>query len=260
MNIGKQLFKSLYSPKDIASYRFQGIGKTILFVFFLTLISVIPTIYHFSTGLIDGLNQVNESIKKDIPSFSIENGELISDQSDPVTINKNDFTIIFDGSGKVDENQVSDTNNGIALLKDEFIFFANGQSQSYSYSMLQDLSLTKDDLVDFLGDVQSMLGIIIPIVAFILYLFASAGKFIEICVLAIFGLFFANMLNRPLKYGHSWRISAYAVTLPTIFFTVMEALKTSVSNGFLLNWCIAFILIFLSLKEIPSKKQKETGL
>ena len=42
MNIFKQLIVSLYSPKDIAKFHQQGIGKTILFVFFLTLISV-PT-------------------------------------------------------------------------------------------------------------------------------------------------------------------------------------------------------------------------
>ncbi|WP_174881655.1 DUF1189 family protein, partial [Metabacillus niabensis] len=39
MNIFKQLFTSIYSPRTISTFRFQGIGKTILFVFILTLVS-----------------------------------------------------------------------------------------------------------------------------------------------------------------------------------------------------------------------------
>lgn len=62
MNIFKQLFKSLYSPKDIAFYRFQGIGKTILYVFFLTLLSVIPTVYYFSAAVINGLDAAQTAV------------------------------------------------------------------------------------------------------------------------------------------------------------------------------------------------------
>ena len=38
-------YKSLYNPKEIAKFRFLGIGKTILFVFFLILLSSLPGFY-----------------------------------------------------------------------------------------------------------------------------------------------------------------------------------------------------------------------
>ncbi len=38
-------YKSLYNPKEIAKFRFLGIGKTILYVFSLILLSSLPGIY-----------------------------------------------------------------------------------------------------------------------------------------------------------------------------------------------------------------------
>ena len=57
-----------------------------------------------------------------------------------------------------------------------------------------------------------------------------------------------------MQYRHLWRLSAYAVTLPTIFFTIMEALKTIVPGGFLIHWFVAVIMLMLTLKELNTEK------
>ena len=67
MNIFKQFYKSMYSPKDIAVFRFQGIGKTILYVFFLTLLSLIPAIYYLSSSPISGVDTIQSSLKNELP-------------------------------------------------------------------------------------------------------------------------------------------------------------------------------------------------
>src|SRR3954451_14039108 len=91
MNIFKQFYKSIYSPRDIALFRFQGIGKTILFVFFLTFISVLPSIIYLSTALSTGIDAARSFIKDEAPDFSIKNGQLSAKTDVPVTINKNNF-------------------------------------------------------------------------------------------------------------------------------------------------------------------------
>jgi len=80
-------------------------------------------------------------------------------------------------------------------------------------------------------------------------------KFIEISIFALFGLMFKNMIGKNLQYRHLWRMAAYSVTLPTIFFTIMAALQTTVLYGFLINWFASLIVLFLAIKEVPKRKQ-----
>lgn len=256
MNIFNQLFKSIYSPRDIAMFRYQGIGKTILYVFLLTLISIIPSVLYLSSGIVNGINTVEKSISSELPPFLIENGELQSEEKAPVIINKENFTIIFDSTGTVDTAELSNSKNTIAILKKEAYFMAGGQFQSLPYSMFSDISLTNDDLLSMLSTVDSSLGIIIPLLAVVIYIFASGMKFIEVSFLALLGLFLKKMLNRNIQYRHTWRLAAYSVTLPTIFFTIMDSLQTVVPNGALINWFVAYIILFLAIKEIPQPKTK----
>ncbi|WP_066293426.1 DUF1189 domain-containing protein [Bacillus sp. FJAT-29937] len=257
MNIFKQLFKSLYSPRDIASFRFQGIGKTILYVFFLTFISILPSVYFLSSGLVNGVNEVEKSLDSELPPFQIENGELHSDHKAPVILNKENFTIIFDSTGTVDTGDLNNSRNTIAILQNSAYFIAGGQIQSLPYSMFSDISITNDDLLEILATVNSSLAIIIPLLGVVILIFASGAKFIEVSFLALLGLLLKKMLNRNIQYRHTWRLAAYSVTLPTIFFTIMDSLQTAVPNGALLNWLVAYIILFLTIKEIPQPKAKK---
>jgi hypothetical protein len=256
MNIFKQFIKSLYSPKDIAQYRFQGIGKTILYVFLLTFLSIIPSLVYFSTALINGMAAIQDSVKTELPSFIIENGELQADLDAPKIINKEDFTILFDPTGTVGQEEVSNSNNTIALLKNEALIIAGGQTQSFSYSMVQDFNLTNDDLETLLASVDSSLAIIIPLIAVVIYVVAAGMKFIEISFLALIGLLLQKLMEVNLHYRHTWRVAAYSVTLPTVFFTIMDSLRTLVPNGAIINWFVALIILLLVIKEIPKQEKK----
>ena len=256
MNVFKQLIVSLYSPKDISTFRHQKIGKTLLYVLILTLLSILPSIYHFSTSMVDGVDTIKEIVQKELPPFTIKNGELFSDEPVPLTINKNDFTFIFDSTGTINQAEIDRANDTIFILKNELVYSASGVSQSMPYSMFGDITITKDDLSSMLTSVDSIIPITIPIVSLIVFLFSSLMKFIEISILALFGLALINILSKKSSYGHLWRMSAYSVTLPTIFFTIMDALKTIVPNGFFIHWLVAIIILLLALKELPTEKKQ----
>ena len=255
MNIFKQLIVSLYSPKDISTFRTQGIGKTILYVFFLTLFSLLPTIYFFSTTVVNDFKIIQNTIQNELPPFTIENSELTSEELAPITINQDDFTIMFDSTGTVTNEDARNTNNSIYILKNELIYTFAGQSQSLPYTFLEGTPLTKDNIMELTSTMESILPIFIPIVLVIIYLFSIVGKFIGVSFLALFGLILNNTLRKNLKYGQLWRLSAYSITLPTIFFMIMEILRTIVPNGFFIQWFVAIIMLVLVLKEIPTQSK-----
>lgn len=255
MNIFKQFIKSIYSPKDMALFRFQGIGKTILYVFFITLVSILPSIIYLSTATSTGINTAKEVFKDEIPSFSIENGVLNSESKVPITIKKDQFTIFLDSTGAVSEKEVQKEGNAFALLKDEFVFAAGGNIQTYPYSMLKGIQLTNKEVLQYIDNIDSMKVILLPVLSIMIFLFSSAASFIKVTLLAVIGLLLRNLLGRKLHYGHLWRLSAYSITLPTVFFTIMAALKTAVPNGFLINWLVTIIVLYLCINEIPKPKK-----
>ena len=257
MNIFKQLIVSLYSPKDIATFQRQGIGKTILYVFLLVLISVLPSVYYFNTSMTSGFETIKETVEKDLPSFTIENGELNSDETAPITVNKGNLTFIFDSTGTITKEAVTGSDNTIALLKNEWVYAAAGQAQSFAYTLMGTTTITDKDLSNFLSSMESMFPVMMPVTDVFMYLFSAALKFIEVSLLALFGLFLQSMVNKTVQYRYLWRLSAYCVTLPTIFFTIMESIKTIVPGGLLIHWFVAIIMLMLTLKEIITEKTSE---
>lgn len=256
MNIFKQFYKSIYSPRDIAIFRLQGIGKTILYVFFLTFISILPTIFYLITAISTGVETARTVIENEIPPFSIADGTLTAETDVPVTVEKDDFSFILDPTGTLSTENVADEENAIALLKDEFVMAAGGTTDTYPYSMMEGFQITESDLLEFIEMIDGVKGIMIPIISIIIFLIASAINFIEVSILALFGLALKNLTDRKLNYGQLWRMSAYSETLPTLFFTIMAAIKTPVPNSFMINWFVAIIVLYLAIREVPKPKSK----
>ncbi|MFD2446075.1 DUF1189 domain-containing protein [Bacillus sp. CGMCC 1.16607] len=256
MNLFNQFIKSLYSPKDIAKFRFQGIGKTILYVFFLSFLSLIPSAYYFSAAIVNGLEVTKNTFENEVPTFVIKDGQLSLDSKTPVTIEKDDFNIILDSTGSLQADDIGDSENAIALLKNEFVFAAGGQVQTYNYALFSDMKLANKDIVSFIHSMDNLKMIFLPILILVMYIFSSGLKFIGISIYAAVGIFLAKLLQKNVPYRQLWRMAAYSVTIPTIFFAIMVALQTTVPNGFLINWLVSIMVLMLALKEIPVKKQK----
>jgi len=254
MNIFKQLIVSLYSPKDISTFRSQGIWKTILFIFILTLVASLPNMYIFSSSIQSGFKAFENTVQNEIPDFTIQDGQLQSNETAPITINNSDMTIVFDSTGTITKENISGADNTLFILQDEFAYSIAGQTQSSPYTILGDVTITKADLKEMIGSMGSFIPLVITIFIIIIYLSSSAMKFIEITILALFGLVIKNMMQKNINYGGLWRLAAYSVTLPTIFFAVMDLLKTIVPSGFLIHWFVAVMMLLLSIKEIPSNK------
>ena len=256
MNIFTQFAKSIFSPKDIALFRFQGIGKTILYVFLLTLISVFPASFYTAQAINDAVNSVKETMESKLPYFTIENGVLLSELKEPLTINNGSITIIFDSTGAVEQKDMAGMESTFAMLKNEAVLAAGGESNSFPYSLINNGTMSKQDINSILSSASSSLPIFIGLILIAIYVFSSGMKFIEISILALFGLLLKNLAGKSLQYKHLWRMAAYSITLPTLFFTIMSLLKTTVPYSFMINWFVGSMMLLLAIKEVPTSKKK----
>lgn len=256
MNIVKQFGKSIYSPKDVALFRFQGIGKTIGYVFLLMFISTLITGISLGMDFLNWASITNTKIINELPNFELKKGILTSELNSPIIQEdiESGFTFIFDTTGEISANDVLKYPNAVGLLKKEAVFVNEKDTQRLPYSSFEDLTLNKDTVVSFTDKLDSIVIVILPILFLFIYLFQSSLKFIGISFLALIGIVIAKQIKRKLRYQNLWILSAYAVTIPTLFFAITDALKITINFAFLLYWATAIIVLYLIIKEIPKAK------
>ncbi len=255
MNIFSQFVKSLYSPKAMASFRFQGIGKTILYVFLLVLITSIPMFITFGTSAMKLVSSTDDFLKNETPDFYIQNGEFFADVEEPFISEEGGFTIILDPDNELSLNEIRSYEEVVAIQSKEIIFQGVGTTDYVPLSDFQGTEVTKDDLISFMDSVGNSFPIIITVLLLFGYLFFTATKFIQISILALFGLVLKNMLQRTnLQYRHMWILSAYAVTLPTLIFAILQAAGIALPFSTLLSFAVSLFILFLIIKEVRVKK------
>lgn len=150
-------YKSLYSLKSIAKYRFLGIGKTIQYIFMIALLFFLPGLYNILMG--EGVSTI------------------VSNKS------------------------------------------------------------------------------LMPIFIIFMYVFNAGLIFIKITILSGVGLLFAKLLDKKLVYRHSWRLTAYSITLPTILFSYLPLMVHHIPGGLWLDLALSLLILFGSIKQIPSAKK-----
>ncbi|MCA0986053.1 DUF1189 domain-containing protein [Guptibacillus algicola] len=255
MNIFKQLFYSLYSPKMMARFRFQKLGKPILYVFLLMAIASVPVGILTTVTFTNAYGELKSHIK-DVPDFELVEGELSSDQDEPFIKKDNGDTFLFDTTGETKPDDIERYQSVTAFLGDRMIIKDSGTVQEFSYNNFSTMSFTKQEVIELSENLDDLLPIFIPLVIFVVYLLQTGLKFIGVTVLATIGLLLKNITQRKVSYKQLWVLSAYAVTIPTLFFAIMSLLRTQVPFGFLLYWLVATMLLFMVIKEIPLPKKR----
>lgn len=255
MIMWKRLLQSLYSPVHIARFRFHPIGKAISYVFFLSLIATLPIAIYFIISINKTIDSTRELLSEELPPFEVVDGILTSDEKKPIELIHPDVTILLDSTGTLTTDDVARYTNAVAFLKEDFSLVVNGHVQSYPYAVMQVDRFTNKDVYEFTRTLQSLLPIVISLSFFVLYFFTCTSKFLYVTVLAFIGLIFRETLNKRGTYRHMWSISAYSITLATVFFTIMEALQIVVPYAVALDWFVSITILFVSIKELPSVKE-----
>ncbi|WP_416827242.1 DUF1189 domain-containing protein [Ectobacillus polymachus] len=255
MPLFSQLFKSLYSPKEMARFRFQKIGKTILYILLLAILMTIPEMIQADRFVKEQFITLQDYFQKDVPNFSIENGTLKADSQNRVKKVENDYTFLFDPNGIETSISPSET-NGLYLLKDRFVMISNGQKQSYTYSSMSQSSITKTEILDFFTYLKSIYPIAILIIGISLCFINSFTSFFGVTLLAFIGTVLSKQMNRRLSYKQIWTLTTYSITIPTIFFMIMKYLRIAVLSPLLIFTLVTLVLLYITVREVPTTTKK----
>ncbi|MFC3882933.1 DUF1189 domain-containing protein [Bacillus songklensis] len=256
MNVYKQLLISLYSPKKMAVFRFQSIGKTMKYIFILTFISILPTSLFLGYGILKSADITQEMLTKEVPEFTISDGKLQTDPIKPIIKSDGNIVFIFDSSGKITSQTMDRYPYAVALLQNELAVTANHEPHLYSYSLFQGMDLSKQNILSYLNTLNNGLIVFVLLIIVGLYILAVGSRFIGITIFACIGMIFKNMLHRKMIYKQLWTIAAYSGTLTTLLFTVTKGLSFYLPGQAFFHWAVSGIFLFLAIKHIPAPKKQ----
>ena len=255
MNIFKQFYYSLFDLKKIAEFRTSSFGKVFLFILVLVLFATIPR------GIMDsiGIHQ----IKKDVAHYlsdpdnplAIVDGELVVDLDEPVVATFAGTTILVDVSGDIAPEDVKRLYGAdLAFLKDRTVVHTvvrvgGVAERTYEQTGLENMS--RENVTSY---INTFLAVSVFLFVIAIYLGTWIDIMVTMLILSIFGFLMAQMSGRMVRrFSSVWKMSAYAMSLVTLFLFVMDSLQIDILYRPYVVMFISSMMLLFAIREIPKK-------
>jgi hypothetical protein len=151
---------------------------------------------------------------------------------------------------------LDDYDTGMFISKNEAIIKKNTiEKQTYSFSAFKGGEIHKADVEKFLSYIKFM-GIFIVLFGLI-YFFLS--KLCTAVVLGLVCLLFSAVQNTGLKYEQTFKITIYALTIPTLFQALHQILAPQFYYGRFIYYCIALLYLWFAVRAIRIKQGEDSN-
>lgn len=246
--------KFAYSFFDFATYKdflAQGLGKSILYIFLVTLIfstiTNIKTIGTFNTDL----SNIEDKLTHNAPKFEFKDGLLSIDSNEPIYYKYDGQMLIFDTSGTTNASSLDSYSDGIYVNSNSLILRQN-------YNTIQTVEFTNfNELVvnnKIAQDTLSIMKIVFPV---ILLLLNPILSFFENLVsgFAIIGplsISIGSLMGVKLNYSKACTLSFYAMTLPLLLKALVEISGVHLPEFIGVFYIVALLYCGLAIKEIKN--------
>lgn len=243
------------SITDIDSYSYFRKEKLSKSFGYLLLLSLLLGIIYSSIVTV----KVNKSIEdttnffqsEEFPEISISNGVLKVDLEEPLVIEQNnDLIFIVDMTNTYTLNDLAGYSIGYLISPERVIINQAGSPPlPFEFKNLQDFNINQTTAIDFLNKTKNVfIGFIIfSIIVGIILL-----KLLESLFVSIISLIVNSALNKNISYNDLYKISIYAITLPSIIIIIINSIPLGLSFGLrlLIFYSIATAYVVFALKNI----------
>lgn len=249
MNFFKKIIKSTYDFKSYNYFFNESFGKSILYLFLLSLI--LTTFINISNSITfySSISELDTLIENNVPNFEIKNGILKVDGEMPIRIEEETNIIIIDTQNMVSEDELNSKPNGIIFYEDYYaVKSSTGAINNVSYSTLGINDLSRENLPDV---VRFFINILL-IASFILGpLFAFLGKLgTTFIVLGVSGIVISSITKKKINYESACKLGAYSLTIPMIINALIKIIGITIPFFYLFYCIIAIVYLSLAINGL----------
>ncbi len=249
IGIFQQLWITFFRPDQYGRLTSSGTGRMIGFVFLFSFLYAIVWLGSLLVTL--DTNGIKQAIRKEVPEFYLENGELHLEE--PYNLVASNQFICADS--KIERFELSDLeyirNNahyeGILLVsKKNLLIYTkkDGKYQQLNFSDFKGEKYTRDGLLDMGISFIKKVSMIAP---FIVFPFLAIVHFIATLFFALIAMIFSALFGKGLSGGQVYRIGihVYAVILVAglIFEVYLPMIPTSIAQFVYVILGAAYLLV-----------------
>ena len=242
MNFFNKVKYSIFKIEKYPDMAAEGVGKAIsyisILVAILAVILCIGMLYQTHDLLQDGIHY----IQNEFPEFSYKEGILKVESENVITISEDDSVMgktIIDTKAEDEQtinqyiNSVTESGEGIIILKDKTIIKSSGVAGTVSYSYkdaLEQLGINefkKQDVINYANSSQIVtlyvsVFLTVFVYAFIMYLLTTISNAV---LLSFFGYITTLLARIKIRYAAIFNMSVYALTLSIILNMLYVAIN-----------------------------------
>ena len=272
-NFFKDLIKSIKDFDKYEDFAIEGIGKSLKYFLKILLIFCVVICIAYTYKIVKNTNNVYTSLKDKIPNFTYENGELITENMDPVIIE--DYgevvgSIIIDTKTETTnvvndyKEQIDKYGSGVLLLKNRIIVQnsnLNGQAE-YKYSdLLSAYNIqngSKEQLVNYIDGLNIVSVILTVFFVMLIYLFIAyfITTILDVLMLSCLGYVSSRFFRLKIKFSVAFSVAVHALTLPIILNLIY--ILVNLFTGFevkyfqIMYYTIAYIYVIVAVLMIKT--------
>jgi len=261
---------SFYSRELYRDVGWNWRGVCFGYLFLLLAICTIPKMFILHKGLFNFIDNEASALIEQVPTITIENGQVHIDEPQPYYIKDadgNDILAIIDTTGEIQSLQ--DTEAFALLTKTKLIHRQSKlEYRTYDLSQVKEFVLDKERITGWLNIIKKLL---IPALFPCILLGSYIFRIIQALIYATIGLIFAALCNTKLSYSALLRLAIVAVTPCIIFRIIFECASVELPMAGLWFFLAAMGFLFFGVKacsqpegpttfadEIVSENQNQT--
>lgn len=250
MGILKKIINSTYNFKSYNFFISEKLSKAIMYLLLLAFLSSTFLILKVGFSFKKDFSYFQEILTNEMPSFTLDNSELIVDSTMPIIFEEGNTIVIIDTNTEFNPNAFNEYNTGIFIGKDMLIVKENSSEiTTMNYSSFQLTNpFTSDDLSSLISTFSSVIMVFIVVFAFV---FSFVGKLISLfLIMPLSALVISSILNKKLSYSNLIKISAYSLTVPILLKTFFKLIGLRIPVFFILYYGIGFVYLIFAIKNI----------
>lgn len=265
----RRLGIAIARPREYSKLANQSVANTIGTFFIVALVQVIALmvlmvlIFNFILG-------IAEEYIPQIPEFTISNGQLTIEQSEPIIYetDQNELLLIVDSNTVIQDaknqyaNEIYGSGEYMLIAKDGIETRQGTSLQTLYFKDLGNQEYTKDNLVEFFNVyIKGFFKTVFLVAMFIfLLMFIYIGKLIGGLIFSILGWIIANIQGKKLSFSQLFNISMYAGVTTTLMFLLGGFMFSFIPMWMGTKLVIITLYIIFAINHMPVVEEKKNDV
>lgn len=229
---------------------YMKISPRLFYMFILAVVLSLPYFMN-SIQIVDTITKNGEVVAQQIPDFSIQDGKVKTDNTDPFIYETDFFIYAYDPQDKITFQEAQNI-NPLALVietgSENQTFSIASNSFAISNSQLNN-GFNQDDMKAIISSTSQITWWIYPLM-FVIFI---AMEILYVAILALFVAIFTNfivqMRKLPLSFKERFNLALPAITLPIILVTILKLFNIMIPFQFEIILIIAVTRTYFMLKH-----------